>query len=90
MHDAGVGVGACERQRTQTRQNNSDSTGSSKCLRWQDLSGHEDLLHQFRQDVEEVRQVQVDVVVLVQLGRVELGTRGGMESRGQCDTETGR
>lgn len=42
------------------------------CLRWQDLSGHEDLLHQLRQDGEEVCQVQTHVLVLLQLGGVQL------------------
>lgn len=41
-------------------------------LRWKDLCSHEDLLHQFRQDVEEVRQVQVHVLVLLQFRRVQL------------------
>lgn len=41
-------------------------------LRWKDLCSHEDLLHQLRQDVEEVRQVQVHVLVLLQFRRVQL------------------
>lgn len=46
-------------------------------LRWKDLCSHEDLLHQFRQDVEEMRQVQVHVLVLLQFRRVQLGGGGG-------------
>lgn len=34
-------------------------------LRWKDLCSPEDLLHQFRQDVEEMKQVQVHVLVLL-------------------------
>lgn len=41
-------------------------------LRREDLSGHEDLLHQLGQDVEEMSQVQVHVFVLLQFGRVQL------------------
>lgn len=41
-------------------------------LRWKDLCSHEDLLHQFRQDVEKMRQVQVHVLVLLQFRRVQL------------------
>lgn len=39
-------------------------------LRWEDLSGHEDLLHQLRQDVEEMSQIQVHIFVLFQFRRV--------------------
>lgn len=41
-------------------------------LRRQDLGGHEDLLHQLGQDVEEMSQVQVHVFVLLQFRRVQL------------------
>jgi len=60
-------------------------------LRWQDLGSHEDLLHQLGQDVEEVRQVQVDVVVLVQLGRVQLEEEesGVNVTQGNRDKECG-
>lgn len=43
-------------------------------LRWEDLSSHEDLLHQLRQDVEEMSQVQVHILILFQFRRVQLKT----------------
>lgn len=35
-------------------------------LRWKDLSSHEDLLYQLRQDVEEMCQVHVHILILFQ------------------------
>lgn len=47
------------------------------CLRGQDLSSHEDLLHQLRQDEEEVGQVQINILILLQFRGVQL--EGGGE-----------
>lgn len=46
-------------------------------LRREDLGSHEDLLHQLRQDVEEMSQVQVHIFVLFQFRRVQLETQEG-------------
>lgn len=41
-------------------------------VRWEDLSSHEDLLHQLRQYVEKMSQVHGHILVLFQFGRVQL------------------
>lgn len=54
------------------RQKQTQICSGVESLRWQDLSSHEDLLHQLRQYTKKMGQVHAHVLVLLQFGRVQL------------------
>lgn len=67
-----------------SERHNSGTRCACVFLRWKNLCSHEDLLHQFRQDVEEMRQVQVHILILLQFRRVQLKGKQMYEVSKKC------